>query len=283
MRTALITVAHQRHQHLARQQLMLQRSGRRPDHRIIVAIDDPDISPLVSEDNATVIEIPGAAGGLPVGAARNVGATAALAGGAELLVFLDVDCLPSPQLLSAYLAAASAEPSVDTLWCGPVAYLPPPPPAGYDLDQLGEHPFHPARPAPPPGTVQHGGDHRLFWSLSFAVTAPVWQRLGGFCERYQGYGAEDTDLGVTAASKGIGVSWVGGADAFHQWHPAGSPPLRHLDDILRNGAVFAERWGWWPMQGWLDQFAELGLVRRDDRGGWQRVAAASQAQEMVKR
>ena len=44
--------------------------------------------------------------------------------------------------------------------------------------------------------------------------------------------------------------------------------MAHRADILRNGALFAERWGWWPMRGWLDELAALGLVRRTADGGW---------------
>ncbi len=48
-------------------------------------------------------------------------------------------------------------------------------------------------------------------------------------------------------------------------------PGHHLDDILRNGALFASRWGWWPMEGWLEQFEALDLIRSDGDGGWVRV------------
>ena len=49
-----------------------------------------------------------------------------------------------------------------------------------------------------------------------------------------------------------------------------SPPWQHLDDILRNGAAFSERWGEWPMGGWLEAFAAAGAIER--RGdGWVRV------------
>ena len=56
---------------------------------------------------------------------------------------------------------------------------------------------------------------------------------------------------------------MGGATAYHQWHPTQVPPLGHLDDILRNGAIFARRWGWWPMEGWIDAFADRGLIHWD--------------------
>jgi hypothetical protein len=55
--------------------------------------------------------------------------------------------------------------------------------------------------------------------------------------------------------------------------------VRHLDDILRNGALFAERWGWWPMQGWLDEFQSMGLVRSDGRGGYRRAVDTVPAAE----
>lgn len=154
------------------------------------------------------------------------------------------------------------------LLCGPVAYLPPPPPGGHQLVELSRYPFHPARPVPAPGSVMPGGDHRLFWSLSFAVRAEQWRQIGGFNERYVGYGGEDTDFAMLARAAGIGVSWVGGAAAYHQWHPVDAPPTGHLADILRNGAVFAQRWGWWPMEGWLRQFADLGLVDQAPDGSW---------------
>jgi hypothetical protein len=109
-------------------------------------------------------------------------------------------------------------------------------------------------------------EYQLFWSLSFAVSAATWQRIGGFCPVYRGYGGEDTDFAQCAASAGVGLRWVGGADAFHQHHPVSNPPVQHLDDIVRNAQLFHRRWGWWPMGGWLDAFEARGLIRRDPDG-----------------
>ncbi len=60
----------------------------------------------------------------------------------------------------------------------------------------------------------------------------------GRCEQYIGYGAEDTDFGQVAASRGIALTWVGGAWAYHQYHPGSDPPVQHLTDIVRNAAIF---------------------------------------------
>jgi N-acetylglucosaminyl-diphospho-decaprenol L-rhamnosyltransferase len=262
VRTALITVAHGRHEHLQRQHAMLSRSTIRVDDYIVVALDDPVLSSTWEhEPGVTLLRHGPGRHGLPIAAARNAGAEAAVRRGAELVIFLDVDCLPDPELVHFYQAAARAADS--TLLCGPVAYLPRPGANGYDLDGLGRYAFHPARPAPPPGELVAHGDPRLFWSLSFAVTAASWQRIGGFCEEYEGYGAEDTDFAFLARDAGLSITWVGGAAAYHQWHFTQSPPVGHLDDIVRNAAIFAARWGWWPMEGWLGAFADEGLVTFD--------------------
>jgi len=279
---AVITIAHGRHAHLAGQVRALARSTVQPDHYIVVAMDDPGIDDIVGVGvgargtgrGATVIHLPARTEQLPLSAARNVGAAAAIASGAEVLVFLDVDCLPSPGLLEAYVAAALDPTTGGDLLCGPVSYLSPPPSDGYDLDTLEDvWTAHPARPAPDAGTVVRGGDPQLFWSLSFALTAYTWQRIGGFCELYVGYGGEDTDFAQLAVTRGIELAWVGGARAHHQYHPTTSPPVQHVDAILRNGAIFHSRWGWWPMGGWLDAFEARGLVARTpDKSGWVRLA-----------
>ncbi|MGD9990705.1 glycosyltransferase family 2 protein [Pseudonocardia sp.] len=278
MHVGLITVVHGRHAHLRRQQAGLAAAEDPPATRVVVAVDDPEVATIVAGAGgpraARTVEVCSGGGGLPIAHARNVGAGAATAAGADLLVFLDVDCIPGPALFRRYREAAAG--AGDRLLCGPVAYLPPPPEGGYRADALAASAApHPARPSPADGEVVDAADHDLFWSLSFAVTTPVWTRLGGFHEGYRGYGGEDTDFGYTAAAAGVGLRWVGGALAFHQHHPVSDPPVEHLDDILRNGALFRRRWGRWPMTGWLEAFAAAGLVRHDPAtDDWEAVAAA---------
>ena len=136
---------------------------------------------------------------------------------------------------------------------------------GYSLARLDEldHP-HPARPAPLPGEVEHGGDPALFWSLSYALSASAWGRSSGYDEQYVGYGGEDTDFGRRVAAAGLDLAWVGGARAYHQHHPVSQPPVEHVDDILRNGRLYRDRWGEWPMRGWLDELERRHVIRRFD-------------------
>jgi GT2 family glycosyltransferase len=276
-RVAVITVVHGRHGHLDLQRRGLGRSQRHADDYVVVAVDDPLVFDEDGDDvrhtgrsltrdgsaraPARIVRHPAHPLGLPIAAARNAGAESALAAGADVLVFLDVDCVPGPDLIGAYEAAAVSPELSNDILCGPVSYLPPAPPAGYDLATIATlaEP-HAARPAPAPGAVVRGGDPDLFWSLSFAVTASTWRRIGGFAEDYVGYGGEDTDFSAIAAALGIEIAWVGAARAFHQHHPVESPPVSHLDDILRNAALFHSRWGRWPMGGWLAAFEEAGLI-----------------------
>ena len=269
MKTAVITVVHGRTTHLRNQLRGLRGSHQPPEQHVIVAVEDPTVTGTVADCGAQATVVPCHAPGahLPVAHARNVGARTALGEGAELLVFLDVDCIPAASLIGRYRQVAAQRAHRDALLCGPVTYLPPCGPDGYDIAGLDAHPDpHPARPAPRDGTVITSTTYELFWSLSFAVTAPTWRRVGGFWPGYRGYGAEDTDFGQLAAASGVPLRWVGGAHAFHQHHPVSDPPVEHLADIVRNATLFHRRWGWWPMAGWLDQFDKLALICRDQQG-----------------
>ncbi len=262
MKTALITLVHGRHAHLSAQQQALLASSAPVGDYVVVAMDDPAIRHPHPRLGGTVVRVDSGGGNLPLAQARNAGARAALARGAELLVFLDVDCLPDPDLIAGYVQAASRPEGAGRLLCGPVTYLDPPGPDGYDLQKLHllDSP-HPARPAPEPGVVLPDDNPDLFWSLSFAVSSETWERIGGFCEDYTGYGGEDTDFARLARRCGVGLAWVGGARAYHQWHPTQDPPVQHLADIVRNANLFYRRWGSWPMGGWLAAFRERGLIR----------------------
>jgi GT2 family glycosyltransferase len=201
-------------------------------------------------------------GELPISEARNMGAAAALDSGTDLLIFLDVDCIPAEAMIEGYVRAAGEAAHRDALLCGPVTYLPPPPISGYDLSELPAMVDpHSARPRPEGEQVLASTDYNLFWSLSFALTPETWNRIGGFCISYRGYGGEDTDFAQLAAAAGVTLRWVGGAHAFHQFHPVSDPPVEHLSEIVANARIFRKRWGWWPMQGWLHAFAERNMVR----------------------
>ncbi len=260
--TTVVTIVHGRHDHL-RQQVRVLRTLSPATGHVVVAMDDPAIDEVVGhEPGTTILHVDGDPLGLPLARARNVGVEAAIAGGAELVVLLDVDCVPGPRLVAAYEQASTWAPG--TLLAGPVTYLGEGVDVPEDLELLESlRSPHEVRPDPPVGQIERGGNHDLFWSLSCALTASTWRTVGGFQEEYVGYGAEDTDFGWSARSRGVDLVWVGGADAFHQFHPVSHPPVEHLADIVRNATTFHRRWGLWPMRGWLEEFARRDLVTFD--------------------
>jgi len=195
---------------------------------------------------------------MPLAAARNRAADAASAG---LLVFLDVDCIPSQTLVAAYAGAAA---TARGLLLGEVLYLPPGASA-HDpaaLDRLAQ--AHPARPAPPASGLRPEPDAGQLWGLSFAVAAADWRAVGGMDEAYDGYGGEETDVAARLAATGLPTYWVGGARAYHQHHPVHVPPLQHFAPILANAARFHARHGRWCMTYWLGQFRDAGLIAWDE-------------------
>lgn len=281
-RVAVVTIVHGRHEHLERQLWGLRRQTVRPDLLVVVAMDDPDVEAVVrtqwapatrggEQPRVLVPRIRRVGSSLPLAAARNLGVDTAEAAGASVLVLLDVDCIPSAGLVERYttLLARADAPQLEVL-AGEVAYLPPPPEGRdyreLDLDTLSAP--HTGRPTLGADETLVADDVRLFWSLSFATTVPTWRAVDGFDPAYLGYGGEDTDFGQRLAAVGGTLTWVGGARAHHQHHPTCDPPTQHLADIVANADRFAQRWGWWPMETWLEEFARLGLTRRRPDGGW---------------
>ena len=260
----MVTLGRGRRRHLERQALAVGRLDPAPDGYLVVAMDEePPVLP-----GARVAHRPIAEGEpLPLAAARNQ--AIAQAGDADLVVLLDADCLPEPGLLAPLVAAAARWP--DDLLAGPVGRLAPmapeqDAPSPQELAAAREVAALGPRPVPVPGDAPAEARMELFWSLSFAVRPATHARIGGFDEGYVGYGAEDTDYAWAAREAGVGLRWIGGAWAHHQHHPISSPPVEHLDDIVRNASRFRARWGTWPMEGWLRVFAERGLVDWDPAG-----------------
>jgi N-acetylglucosaminyl-diphospho-decaprenol L-rhamnosyltransferase len=266
---AVVTIVHGRADHLRRQRRTLATRSPLPLVHVVVAMDDPDVREhtQAAPIRTRVVDFPADPARLPLAAARNAGAAAAIEEGAQTLVFLDVDCLPGPHLLARYHAASLERP--DGLLAGPVGYLPPRRGAEYPADdgELARLAVpSPSRPILAPNDLIDATGPELFWSLSFATSRTAWLNTGGFCSEYAGYGAEDTDFAMTAAARGHRLVWVGNAWAWHQDHGPSGPIAEHAGDIVRNANVFHARWASWPMSGWLDRLSAEGVITRDGEG-----------------
>lgn len=271
--TAVVTVCTPgRAEHLRSQREAL--AAHLPGARHVVVLPErpgsAELAAVLTADGAITVEIP-AGPDLPVARARNLGGDRAVELGAELIIFLDVDCMPGPALGCCY-----AEIPEGIVGLGPVTYLPESAGAPDPSDLPAYTDPHPAREFPEEGTRRLRPDeYGMFWSLSFALRRGLWQQIrtefGGFDEAFAGYGAEDTDFGRRLLYRRVPVVLVAGAHAYHRWHAVSDPPVDHLEDLLRNGAHYAERWGEWPAPGWFEEFERMGLVRRLG-DGWEATA-----------
>lgn len=249
----VITLVHGRERQLDNLIRGLERGSRAPDALWVVCMNQPARHLSSPRFPIHCLQVQGDEPGLPLARARNAVRNC----DAERWVFLDVDCIPGEGLVEQYAQGFSRD--GDAVQVGEVRYLPDSANLATwtQMSLLREAVVHPlSQYRGEPGSTL---PHHLFWSLNFACTRQVFETIGGFDEGYAGYGAEDTDFAFAARAKGIDMR-VSSALAFHQYHPTWRPPLNHFQAILANARRFHQRWHVWPMEGWLSEFAERGLL-----------------------
>lgn len=253
MSVSVLTLVKDRETHLLNLVEGLARSANPPGELVIV---DMSTRPIATPEAAFPVRMVHLeTQGLALATARNRAAEVAVY---DQLVFLDVDCIPSANLLTMLSSVLERE---DALVCADVRYLPAgaADPPWTEAGLLAAGLPHPVRAFPTEG-VRREANAGLFWSLAFGLRRATFMGLGGFDEGFHGYGAEDTDFGFRARAADVPLLFVGGALAFHQHHGVFDPPLQHFQDIVANAKRFHDRWTLWPMEGWLSAFADLGLI-----------------------
>jgi GT2 family glycosyltransferase len=250
---SVITITRNRDCHLQKLIYGLRHSSVAPLELIVVDMGDRPI--CLPDLPFQACRLPLANKGLPLAAARNLGARKARG---EHLLFLDVDCIPRRNLTALMDEALRRQ---DALICAEVRYLGPVERhLKLEEEMLDVAVPHPVRDFPQSG-LQAESNPGLFWSLTFGIRRNSFARLDGFDESFVGYGAEDTDFGLRAVNAAIPLFFLGGTGSFHQHHEVYSPPMQHFEDIVRNANRFYAKWGYWPMEGWLAEFEAMGLIR----------------------
>lgn len=274
---SVITIVRGRELHLYNQGLGLCQSSVVPFEWIIVGMDqEVGIESLPSSESMKVRtdSVPSEQGCLPLAKARNRGAMLATQ---PILLFLDVDCIPSEHLLTTMHDATEEE---DALWMGSIGYLDADfPKDAWTTTDLHSHAHsHPALPQLNTGERRLSERYELFWSLCFSIRCDTFQHIGGFDTQFHGYGGEDTDFAFTAREKKIPFGHVGGY-AYHQHHAVCRPPIQHVADLVVNARRFHQKWGNWPMTGWLNELHNAGYVQfHEDRDILELVRTPSPAE-----
>jgi len=148
------------------------------------------------------------------------------AGAWDVGILLDADCLCDLDNLRAAVRAISGSRSPD----GPFGILLPHNSYVYLSPAQTERMIH-AEWTPRSNALYLP---RLAPGGALVVTRAAWNTLGGYDERFVGWGKEDSDLLTRAYAAGIHVErWAG--KLFHLWHPSDNPQTRaeeaqHDDD-----------------------------------------------------
>lgn len=218
-RIAVLTLVSGEHDHLLSHVDGLSVSTWPPDIHVVTSIRDPAVTrgrvPIESDRWSTEVPV------LPLPPSRDAflpglhaAGRTALEGGADVLVFLSVSCIPSHRLLQILTTAAvSGQSATPTLCYTAVDGLAPAPPVGYpvagDLD---------AFLADPTDTCGPTGVSAGRWSSSFAMTARDWRLVLPKAYTAHPYDGSPTDVeDVIIASSGR-IRPVTGATAYRQ-HP----------------------------------------------------------------
>jgi len=83
----------------------------------------------------------------------------------------------------------------------------------------GEFTYAPTRPPGTPRNREGQGEHIVFGGGLFLIRRKTYLRLGGFDERFLGWGGEDDAMTRKLERAGIALSEIGEEPALHLWHP----------------------------------------------------------------
>lgn len=156
------------------------------------------------------------------GKARNAGLAAAAG---RIIIFCDDDTLPPEQFVEAHLAAhvsaASGRTSnaLESVVTGPIVNV-------TDARSL---------PAPGPGNFSRA----FFCTCNVSAPKRALEKIGGFDERYDLYGWEDTDVGVRLRATGLKRTFAWDAYIYHVKPPESLPLDRALSLAREKGAMAA--------------------------------------------
>lgn len=193
----------------------------------VIVVDDGSDPPLAIEDPPLPVRVlHQPRDGFGAGRARNLGARHA---GHDIVLFLDADMVPDPGWAAYHAAWHAAYSDVVTLGFRTHADLDDLVPDGPIAERIGD------RPTQVPEWIEKhmertddltSDDDDLFRVVTagnFGISLALFERIGGFDERFTSWGAEDTELGYRAFNAGALLIPVRDAHCWHQGLAGGLP------------------------------------------------------------
>lgn len=154
------------------------------------------------------------------GKARNAGLAAAAG---RIIIFCDDDTLPPEHFVEAHLAAHASSAdgrAAESVVSGPIINVP---------DR---------RALPEPGPANFS--RAFFCTCNVSAPKRALDQIGGFDERYDLYGWEDTDVGVRLRANGLRRSFAWGAYIYHV-KPLEALSLERALSLAREKGAMAAR------------------------------------------
>lgn len=168
----------------------------------------------------------------------------------EVLIRADDDFEPSPGHVAAHVAAhelAECGATGQPLNIAPEnAYMRA---YGHRADELGRAAAYAADPQ----------DRWRFWGGNTSVTRAVFDRVGGFDDRYQGYGWEDVDFGYRVHRLGIPIVMLPAAEVRHH--------MASIDTVTRTSRAYLSG----QARARFEQIHGLSTTEAAPASTWERV------------
>lgn len=106
--------------------------------------------------------------------------------------------------------------------------------------RAGEWSFAPPRAAGAPPSREGHGEQIVFAGGLFVIHREAYLQLGGFDERFVGWGGEDDAMSVKLRRAGVALSEIGDEPALHLWHPRSRESTLGQPHYAANRALLAD-------------------------------------------
>lgn len=239
-----VTIVKSRLEQLQRLINQLEACNPAPRELILVWMTRPSDYSLLKSDKFPIVHKFVTGETLPIAKARNKGIAAV---SADRFVYMNVDAVVPPDIF----AQLDKHNAPDTIFSTRIQYV-----SKAALQQHHQDLLTDTR-------------HRVNCSIKesdhsalFCMRKQDFETMGGFDERFDGFGINDEDFFTAARHHGLSVTPLD-AVTFVQYRPHYRCPLNHFLDFSRNAEIYRSKWQEYPCKDVLMRYAEQGYINKD--------------------